>query len=133
VRRSSTIKPKIQEKPMSNASNQGPKKASLFPPSRIAVIVLAIVAAIVFTHEFRIRGQCERTFRTIERALDGPQEGMAKADVKKAIEGNPSCEVDGNTELYVWSGIVQKYRIWVTYQGDHAVRVEQTARTAGPK
>ena len=111
---------------MSGAPDQAPKKPIL-PPSRIAVIVFAIVAAVIVMLELRARGQWDRTYKAISAQMDeeAGKEGIVKKDLDKYVQGSPKREGGKETELFTWSGVLQKYRMRLHYSGDMIVRIEQ--------
>lgn len=108
---------------MSGAPSQAPKK-SLLPPSRIAVIVFAIVAVVIIVFEIRARSQWDSTYTAIGDKIDA-SDGVPKSVVDQLVQGSPKRQATKESELFTWSGILQSYRMRVYYSGDVATRIVQ--------
>ncbi|MCS7305229.1 MAG: hypothetical protein NZ602_09015 [Thermoguttaceae bacterium] len=111
---------------MHNAPEQGAKKP-MMPIYRIVLIVFVIVAAIVIIWELRVRSQWNSTYSAIASQIDDEQKPLSKKDLDKLIQGNPRREQpEGakNQELFIWSGILQKYRMRLHYSGEMVTRIE---------
>ncbi len=108
---------------MHNAPEQGAKKP-LMPIYRIVLIVFVIVAAIVIVSELRVRSQWNATYNAIASQIDDEQKPLAKKDLEKLIQGSPRREPNKNQELFIWSGILQKYRMRLHYSGEMVTKIE---------
>ncbi len=108
---------------MSGAPSQAPKKP-LLPPSRIAVIVFAIVAVVVIVFEVRARSQWDSTYKAIGDKID-TSDGVPKSELDKLVRGSPKRQSTKDSELFTWSGILQSYRMRVYYTGEVATRIVQ--------
>lgn len=108
---------------MHNASEQVPKKPVL-PVSRIVVIVFVIVAAIVIVLEVRVRSQWNATYQAIAAEIE-QEAPVSKKDVDQYIKGSPRRESpDKNQEVFIWSGLLRKYRMRLRYSGDMVVGID---------
>jgi len=108
---------------MHNAPVQGAKKP-VMPISRIVVIVFVIVAAIVIVWELRVRSQWDATYKAVASQIDDEQNPLSKKDLDKLIRGSPRREPNQNQELFIWSGILQKYRMRLHYSGQMVTKIE---------
>ncbi|HPP53089.1 MAG TPA: hypothetical protein PK777_09080, partial [Thermoguttaceae bacterium] len=106
-----------------NASEQGAKKP-VMPIYRIVLIVFVIIASLVIIWELRVRSQWSSTYQKIASQVEDEQAPLAKKDVDKLIQGSPSREGDKNQELFIWRGILQKYRMRLRYSGDLVTHIE---------
>ncbi len=105
---------------------QAPKKP-LLPPSRIAVIVFAVVAMVVIVLEMRTRSQWDRTYKAIQKKFDEDDsgEGIDKSVAENLIQGSPTREATNESELFVWSGILNSYKMRLRYAGDKVISLSQ--------
>jgi|GEM_PF-2454880 hypothetical protein len=108
---------------MHNAPEQGAKKPVL-PISRIVVIVFVIVAAIVIVWELRVRSQWDATYKAVASQIEDEQKPLSKKDLDKLIQGSPQRKPDKNQELFIWQGILQKYRMRLHYSGEMVIKIE---------
>jgi hypothetical protein len=109
-----------------------PAKKRLLTPSRIVLFVLVIVAAAVFTFEFRALSAFNRTVQDLARAWETGEEtgkGMYRADLEKLIHGSPLKERDAETgtETFTWRGI-RAHRLEVQYGSADLVSSFKTLR-----
>jgi len=108
---------------MHNASAPTAKK-SLMPISRIVVIVFVVVATLIIVWELRVRSQWNATYNAIASQIE-KEETLSKKELDKYLKGSPNREQpDKNQELFIWSGILQKYRIRLYYSGEMVTRIE---------
>jgi hypothetical protein len=119
---------------MSQASQSGGsgEKKPVLPPSRIAVIVFALIAAVVILFELRARSQHDKSYKAIDEAMSKAEEsggGFYKEDLDKLIVGSPSRQMNDSQETLTWTGplgFARKYRIWVEYgDGGFVQRIER--------
>lgn len=110
---------------MSGQADQAPKKP-LLPPSRIAVIVFAIVAAIIVVFELRARSQWDGTYQALSKQLEDHPDGFPKSVVEEHLKGNPTREVTKDSELFTWSGVLQKYYMRLGYSADTVLSIAPT-------
>jgi hypothetical protein len=107
---------------MSDAPNEPtpeakPKKP-LLPPSRIAVLIFVIVAAVVIVIELRARRAFQASYQAIDQAMaDANETGKAvyRDDLGRYLSGSPKRETNAAGEVFTWRGVLQSYRIRLEY------------------
>lgn len=105
---------------MSPASQSGGSQAKkpIMPPSRIAVIVFVLIAAVVIYLELRARSGQDKSYKAIDAAMvegENSGDGLYKDKVEELLVGSPSRNVQGNTEVLTWRGPLRAHKINITY------------------
>ena len=114
--------------PVQASPSAKPKKPAL-PPSRIALLIFVLAAAVVIVLEVHARWQCTGSYKAIEDALAKDEEqgkGLYRKDLDELLCGSPSREMVGGTETFTWRGILRSYRMKIDYGvGEFVLNVEQ--------
>jgi hypothetical protein len=107
-----------------------PKKISTFRKWMGPVVLIAATSVAVF--EFRAFFAADRAVKRLESAQDEDKKNKSPSTLTKervqALMGRAPVapgEKDGmlEKEVYVWRGIVRKYRLTAFYEGDNEPRM----------
>ena len=113
-----------------NSSPSKPSSGSFWTPSRIGVIVFAVIALVIVIFELRARTGYTSSVESIEAALaatDRGGEGISRDKLDEYISGSPAREPTGqNAERFIWNGILQSYRFSLQYTPNGYVMSIQT-------
>ncbi|MHC4400292.1 MAG: hypothetical protein ACYTG0_11510 [Planctomycetota bacterium] len=97
------------------------RKKPIMPPSRIALLVFVIAAAVVIVIEWNVRSAYTRTVNDLQAALDeGLQTppGLDREGVEEHIHGSPSREYDeeNRIETLTWKGLLNTHSLEIAYE-----------------
>ena len=108
---------------MSDAAARKPKKP-IMPPSRIAVLVFAIVGIIVIVFQWHAKSGWDKTYQAIGAVIDDEEASLFQDDLPKYIHGSPTRNEDkqAHTEQFTWKGILQSYTFELQYDSNGFVR-----------
>ena len=105
-------------KPLPSKKNAS-KAVSFWTPSRIGVIIFALIALVIVIIELRARTGYTSSVKSIEAALaatDQGGEGFSRDMLDEHISGSPAREaLAQNAERFTWSGVLQSYRFSLQY------------------
>lgn len=93
-----------------------PPNKSKMPPSRIAFLVFAVVAALAIVLELRARWSYTGTVESLNQAFEKAEMGFYREDLEKLVRGSPSRDYNEQTrtETFTWRGI-RAHRLEVQY------------------
>ena len=109
---------------------EAPKKISTF--RKLIGPVVLIAATVVAVFEFRAFFAADRAVKRLESAQDEDRKNKSPSTLTKervqALMGRGSCcagEKDGmyEKEVYVWRGLIRKYRLTAFYEGGDEPRM----------
>jgi len=109
---------------MSDAAARKPKKKPILPPSRIAVIVFAVVGLIVIAFQWHAKSGWDNTYKGIAAVIDNEETSLYQKDLDKYIHGSPRREENKqtHTEVFTWTGVLQSYSFELQYDANGFVR-----------
>jgi hypothetical protein len=111
-------------------ANETPKKVSTI--RKLTAPILLIAATVVAVFEFRAFFAADRAVKRLESAQDVDRKNkslstLTKERVQELVGKAPIApgERDGmyEKEVYIWQGLIRKYRLTAFYEGDSEPRM----------